>query len=400
LINKPYILLVHQHFSPPNGFGNNRSLELAQYWQSLGYQVKVISGAGNFEKKLNHSLTLNGIEVEVIGVDYHHYMGFVRRMYAFIAFAFKVIIRLSRYKNADLIYTVSTPLSIGWIGLRFKSVYQKKFYFEIGDLWPDIPIQMGVLSNPILKFFALYLEKKIYENADHIICLSPGIQEHLLHYKGLSAEKVILSFNGTNTELFTPTNQKLNLRSSLNIPAHVFVVIYAGTIGKANGLEAMLRLALDCKEDGDIQFYIIGEGNDVTYIDKYIKEYALIHVHRLPSVKKSDIVSWLQASDIGFVSYAPYSLLSTNSANKWYDYLACGLPVIVNHSGWQDEWMRKYTCGLGASDIQMQKKYLYQLKNSSELYQQHSKNARQMAVDHFDRHHLASTLDSLFLGCC
>lgn len=135
MINKPYILLVHQHFSPPNGFGNNRSLELAQYWQSLGYQVKVISGAGNFQKKKDHSIQLEGIDVEVIGVDYNHYMGFVKRMYAFIAFAFKVIIRLSRYKDADLIYTVSTPLTIGWIGLRFKSVYQKRFYFEIGDLW-------------------------------------------------------------------------------------------------------------------------------------------------------------------------------------------------------------------------------------------------------------------------
>lgn len=400
MINKPYILLVHQHFSPPNGFGNNRSLELALYWQSLGYQVKIICGAGNFEKKRNHTLSIEGLSVEVIGVDYHHHMGFVRRMYAFIAFMFKAISRLSKYKDADLIYTVSTPLTIGWIGLRFKSVYQKKFYFEIGDLWPDIPIQMGFLNNPVFKFLALQLEKRIYDSADYIICLSPGIQDHLLHYKGLSADKVIVSFNGTNTAIFTPAENKQTIRRSIQMNEKSFIVMYAGTIGKANGLEAMLRLAFECKEDESIQFYIIGEGNDVTHVDAYIKRYSLSNVHRLPSVKKTEIITWLQAADVGFVSYAPYSLLSTNSANKWYDYLSCGLPVIVNHEGWQGEWMKKYNCGIGDSDVTNQKKYIYQLKNSTDLYWQHSKNARQMAVDHFDRHHLASALDTLFLGCC
>lgn len=259
---------------------------------------------------------------------------------------------------------------------------------------------MGVLSNPVLKFLALQLEKKIYDSADHIVCLSPGIQEHLLHYKGLPAEKVVVSFNGTNTELFVPIENKKNIRTNLNIQEDAFVIIYAGTIGKANGLEAMLRLALDCKEDERIQFYIIGEGNDVAHIEAYIKKYTLSNVHRLAGVSKSEIIPWLQAADLGFVSYAPYSLLSTNSANKWYDYLACGLPVIVNHSGWQGEWMKKYHCGLGSSDLREQKNYVYKLKNSIDEHQQQSKNARQMAVDHFDRHHLASALDSLFLGCC
>lgn len=397
-MTKKHLVLLHQHFSPPDGFGNNRSLELATQWAKEGYQVTVVCGAGNFSIKTSQCLVFDTITVLVLPVDYHHFMRFYKRIWSFLRFVFLANKKLNTLPAIYLLYAVSTPLTVGWLALRRFKQYQTPYFFEIGDLWPDVPIDMGILKNGWLKKYLYKIEANVYQHASKIICLSPGIQDYLIHHKKISATSIVTSVNGTNVDLFRPTEEKDNIRKQLGLPQDAFILLYAGTIGKANGIERIVELSSYLAPYTSIYFYFIGDGNDADKIKKLLQNKEHPSIKWIPPVSKKEVIPWIQAADIGIVSYTHVPILGTNSANKFYDYLACGLPVIVNLKGWQGEWLKEYDCGIGSDAPEDLIPYILDLYQSKEHYLTASQNARRLAEERFHRPMLASQLADLFFS--
>lgn len=397
------IVIIHQHFCPPNGFGNNRSFEVAKHLTALGHTVTILTGSGNYAEQPKHLFTrstIDGIQVDCIRVPYNHYMSYIRRVWSFVLFFMLSCLRVYRYrKNCDVIYAVSTPLSTGLIGLWYQIILKKPMFFEIGDLWPDVPVQMGILKNKLFIKLLYKTEQLIYSKSKHVVLLSEGMKKYLLK-KNIPAEKITVVCNGTNVEQFTPVPDKTTLRNHYQIPTEAFVVFYAGTMGRANGLEFFIDAAekIQLAQNTTIQFYFIGNGNRLAELKSYAHGKNIRNITFIESMPKTYVVDYFKLANVGIVSFdTAYQLLDTNSANKYYDYLASGLPVLINYQGWQKNALENNTCGFSVSTPAMAADTFINLAADIKLYESMSQHARVLAEKEYDRKLLAAQLSKLIL---
>jgi len=396
------ILIIHQHFCPPGGFGNNRSFEVAKHLSALGHSVTILTGSGNYAEQPKHlftSSTIEGICIDCIRVPYNHHMSYVNRIWSFISFFILSCLRVCKYKKRiDIVYAISTPLSIGLVGLWYQAILKKPMIFEIGDLWPDVPIQMGIIKNKLLIKIVYAIEQCVYKKSKHIVLLSAGMKEYLLK-KNIPTEKITVLCNGTNTQQFAPATNKSALRSQYQIGNETFIVLYAGTMGVANGLDFFVDAAalVQQKENTRIQFYFIGNGNRLAAIKSYAKTKNIVNITFIESVPKDQVVDYFKMADVGIVSFASFKILETNSANKYYDYLASGLPVLINYEGWQKDALEKNSCGFSVSTTTVAADTLINLVFDPDRYQRMSQSARALAEKEYDRKDISLQLSELIL---
>ncbi len=113
----------------------------------------------------------------------------------------------------------------------------------------------------------------------------------------------------------------------------------------------------------------------------------------LPAVGHEEVPRLLQSADIGIGCFAPYPVLESNGATKFFDYLASGLPMVINYEGWQAEYLRQWECGLFSpiGDEEAFARNILRLADEPETRARFACHGRTLAETVFDRRQLAST---------
>lgn len=156
---------------------------------------------------------VDGIEVHYIKNEYNNYMSALSRIKSFISFMFKAIGEGCRQKDVDLVFATSTPLTTGAVAIALKWLKGWKYVFEVRDLWPEALIQEGV-DNPVVVWALRLLEKMSYGKAEHVISLSPGMEEGVLKV-GISKSKSTMIPNMAKPDKFYPRSRRRKLWQSL-----------------------------------------------------------------------------------------------------------------------------------------------------------------------------------------
>ena len=202
-----------------------------------------------------------GIRVHWARVPYRNEMGFVARLQAFLHFAVASTRRASKL-GGDVILATSTPLTIALPALVVSAWKGIPFVFEVRDSWPDVPIAIGALRNPLLVWIARRLELVTFRRASHVIALAPGLKDDIVA-KGIPAEKVSVIPNGCDLDLFAGTSRGASPRDELAWLGDRTLVLFAGTIGLVNGVDYLVRLAAATRPlDSEIRFVVIGGGRE------------------------------------------------------------------------------------------------------------------------------------------
>jgi len=344
--NNKKILYIHQYFKTPEEPGGTRS-----YWFSIeliknGYDVIMITSRPK-QKKLIEKQVIDGIEVIYIKNFYSNNMGILRRMIAFFNFMIKSAWIALFQRDIHLVFATSTPLTVGIPALLMRWIRRVPYVFEVRDLWPEVPIQMGALKNPLLRKLALMLEKTIYHNAIHIIALSPGMKDGVIN-KGIEASKVSIIPNMSKIDKFWQRTKNKLIAEKFNIDLKKMNVIHFGAMGKANGLEYILKSAERLKNMGinSINFIFMGKGAVKKNMIFIIKEKRLTNVQIIDAQPMGVVSEIVNLCDVSMVPFANIPILQTNSPNKLFDSLSAGIPVIVNSAGWTKDLLEKYSCGV------------------------------------------------------
>lgn len=336
------ILYIHQYFKVPSEPGGTRSYWIAKEMLDAGHQVTIITSSSNYSESIRE-IDIEGIKVIYLKEDYSQNMTIKRRVKAFVSFMFKSTKVALRQKDVDLVFATSTPLTIGIPALVLKKFKNIPYVFEVRDLWPEVPIQMGALKNPIVRTIAKKLEKIIYKNAKHIIALSPGMQEGVVKY--VREEKTSMVPNMSKIDEFWPRDKNISLMQELGLKENTFKVIHFGALGLANGADTIIESAKLLKEDSSIEFVFIGGGSNEDNLRCKVEEYNLKNVKflgKFPMKETSEIVNFC---DVSIVSFMDIPILYTNSPNKLFDSLSAGKPIIVNSAGWTKDLVEEYNCG-------------------------------------------------------
>src|SRR5690554_1095300 len=235
------ILYIHQYFKTPKEPGGTRSYWVAQELIKNGHQVTMLT-TNKHQKEAVKEYDADGIKVVSYGIFYNQSMSVKNRLKSFTDF----MIRSTRYafnhsKEYDFVFATSTPLTVGIPALLAKWFKKKKYIFEVRDLWPEVPIQMGAFKNPLIIGLTRWLEKTIYKNAEHVIALSPGMQDGVIKY--IPKEKTSMIPNMSKIDKFWPRDKNEILQSEMGLKQDSFKIIHFGALGIANGAHTILDAA-------------------------------------------------------------------------------------------------------------------------------------------------------------
>ncbi|KPA16773.1 group 1 glycosyl transferase [Candidatus Magnetomorum sp. HK-1] len=388
-----HILYYHQHFSTPEGSTGTRSYEMARRLIQRDHTVTMICGSseichtGLSEPYQNNRREgmVDGIHVVEFHLPYSNKDSFLKRSVTFLRFALKSII-WALSNQYDLIFATSTPLTAGLPGIAAKLLRRKPFIFEVRDLWPELPQKMGVIQNPWILMMLSVLEWLSYHTANAIIGLSPGIVQGIQN-KGIPADKIEMIPNGCDLQLIGPIK-------TYPMNKNLCTAVFAGAHGIANGLDAVLDAAKVLKKKGrtDIRILFFGDGKLKPALKKRAATENLDNCIFNQPIPKTQFIQVLKQADIGLMILAnvPAFYYGT-SPNKFFDYIACGLPVVNNYPGWLANLIKEHHCGCAVPPDAPEAfaDALIALADKTENLKKMGQNSRALAESQFDRDILA-----------
>lgn len=334
------ILYVYQFFRTPAEGGILRSYYLATALAEVGHRVEIITShnSGQYEKK-----SLDGLTVHYLPVAYDQRHGFGRRVISYLKFALMALGFALRQRGVGRVYAASVPLTVGVTALGMKILRGVPYFFEVGDLWPQTPIEMGVIKNEILKKALFAFERLVYRRAERIVALSPGIQTSIETRGGAGKTGYLPNLADCNFFRPGPKKSELERRYATN---GKLVVTYFGSMGQVVGLEALIDAARFCQSRSDrVLFLLVGDGSERPDLQRLAADYGLTNLRFLDPVGKTELRELLNVTDLAYVSFLPLPVLQTNSPNKLFDALAAGKPVVMNLRGWHTNWLEAEGAG-------------------------------------------------------
>ena len=384
------ILYLHQYFSTPNGTNVTRAYEFSKDWASSGHDVTVLTTTSHMVKDdLEHAkgffirrLELNDCKIIALRIPYNQGMGRFRRIAAWLAFLFISCFYVLFNRRYDLVWARSTPLVVGLPAMLAKRIRMIRYVFEVTDQWPEIPIEMGIIKNKALIRSLLWVEKVSYKYADMIVTCSSGMTKGVKKIlRANSIEKKVETVpNFSETDIYSPEIDGNDIRIQ-NSWENKFVIIHAGTMGPANSLGFVLEVAKKLEDNEDLLFVLIGEGSEKSALEERIKELELRNVEIRPAIGREKLPQVLAAADALMVIFCDIPIIQDNSANKFFDALASGKPLLINYSGWQRDMIEKWDAGFGCSQGNVEEfvDNVKRLSGNPELKKRCEKRARELA---------------------
>ena len=341
------ILYLHQYFNTYEMNGSTRSLEISIALIKQGYEVEMITATRSNQKEFPSNYL--GINIKWINAPYGNELSFYMRILMF----FKYVYKASYYsltKDYDLVYCTSTPLTIGIPALLSKFFRNKKFIFEARDIWPEIPVAMKIIKNKWLIRCLRKFAFLCYDKSEFIITLSVDMKSEILKNYNIETNKIIIAENGSKSTFFDQNNNfKKQFINKYKLPVNSKILLYPGAFGYVNEVSYLAHLANYFKEE--ISFVIVGSGIEKEKIKSIVKTNLTLNRNFfiLDPVPKKDIFDIISISDFLISTVADIPALNQNSANKFFDGLRAGKCVLINHGGWQQDFLESTKSGVRLS---------------------------------------------------
>lgn len=392
------VIYLHQYFNTPEMSGGTRSYEMARRMVAAGHEVHMVTSSreqSNTSKGW-YMTEEAGIKVHWFPVPYSNHMSYFQRIKAFFAFAFAAR-KKSASLQGDVVFATSTPLTIALPAVFTARKLKVPMVFEVRDLWPEMPIAMGALRNSVLRFCAKKLENWAYHNSAAVVALSPGMKDGILK-AGYPADQVAVIPNSSdNLEFMHNAKDAMQFRAERVWLSNKPLLVYTGTFGKVNGVGYMVKLAVELKKiNSDVKILLVGEGAEKKQVTDHAKAAGVYEDNLFleSSIPKKDVPALLSAATMASVLFIDLPEMRPNSANKFFDALASGTPVLLNYGGWMHDLILSRDCGLAMwqRPIESVAKELDSKIQDLEWLKQAGSAARALAEQEFDRDQLANQL--------
>ena len=326
------ILILSQWFDPEPTF---KGMVFARELVRLGHDVEVLTGFPNYPGgKLYPGYRVRFLQREVVdGVSIirvplypSHDGSAVRRILNYLSFAVSAaILGPFLVRKADVAYVYHPPATVAFPAMALRLLRGIPFVYDIQDLWPDTLSATGMVnSRKILTCVDLFC-RLTYRMASKVVVLSPGFKRRLLE-RGVPDEKLAMIYNWCDEAQIVSTtvgDEEPLLNGRFN-------VVFAGTMGKAQALDAVLEAAqLLTVRLPKVQFVMVGGGIQVEHLEREKKRMGLGNVLFLPRRPVSEIGGLLSRADALLVHLKDDPLFAITLPSKTQAYLAIGRPIIM-----------------------------------------------------------------------
>jgi colanic acid biosynthesis glycosyl transferase WcaI len=251
----------------------------------------------------------------------------LHRLLSYLSFnALATLAGLLRRRRYDVILAPNGSFFTGLAAALIGAARGTPFVYNVQDLYPEVPVQAGQLSNRHAIEGLRRLEQLMYRLAARVSLIAPGFRANLLG-KGVPAPKLALIPNFVDTERIRPLPRRNSFSAAHGLDEQ-FVVSYAGNLGYVYDLHSVLEAAALLRHRLDILFLIVGEGVCKAELQAHAASLGLANLRFLPFQPAEDLPLMRAAVDVQLSPHRPgttgYSLPS-----KVYEIMASGRPLVV-----------------------------------------------------------------------
>lgn len=332
------LVYLVQYFSPEKASGLQLVEDLLEGFSEHGWKTDVFTptptrGVTDEQRK---ECARKRVEIKYDGRLTIHRMhlyregkGFVGRAIRYLLFSIECFWKAATVP-ADFIFTGSGPPTQGVVVGLAKKVSGKKVIYNLQDIFPDSLVTSGICGeNSFLMKIGHAMENFTYRNADHIITITDDMKANIMK-KGVPEDKISVVRNWIDTDKVKHISRENNLLfDELKLPRDGFYVVYAGNLGKVQGVDVILKAASLMEDYKDIKFVIFGNGSEEDNLKKIVRDKHLDNVLMFPLQPIERVSEVYSMADISIISCTPGTGGSGMPSKTW-TIMAAGVPIIAS----------------------------------------------------------------------
>lgn len=380
-----------------------REHNLASGLVKLGHEVWVITGLPSYpiglvydgyKKKSKKWEIVDGVKIFRVPFIGERGKSPIKRISRFLLFS---ILTLRTVYSQNLQPDIVRANQLGLPGYLISKFKRVPLYLEVQDMWPEWSKTTNFSMSNLLYKILDWQQRKIYQNSYQITTISKRFKQYL-ESKGVPSRKITIISNWAGSNSFRVVSKDLDLGKKEAFIGK-FIIMYAGNIGSAQGIDNLLKSALLLKEKSEIQFIVIGEGIEKKDLENQARNLELNNVRFLGKKSPDELVEYLAWAELLYLPLRKDPVFEVTIPSKTFTYLACGRPILASANGDVADLVSELDVGIVVppedpealtSAIQ---EFMLKDKNSRELI---GANARLAYEKYFDPKILIQNYDELF----
>jgi glycosyltransferase involved in cell wall biosynthesis len=390
------IVILSQYFPPEVGAPQNRLYELAVRLQERGAEVTILTAMPNYPQMVVHeqykgkffvSEEMNGLKVFRSWIYASTSKGILKRLLNYYSFVFSSFwIGLFKLPKHDFLLVESPPLFLGKTAFALTRLRGSKMIFNVSDLWPESAEKLGIVTNKSFLKAATILEEFLYRKSFLITGQTQGICKDI--QTRFPQKDLFWLPNGVDMNYYSIDQVESHWRKENGFNDDDFLLLYAGIIGHAQGLEVILHAASQILAHSKIKFLLLGSGPERDKLMSLKEELRLTNVHFLDAVGKKEMPAIVKAADVAVIPLKKLDLFLGAIPSKIFENLAMKKPILLGVLGEAKElFIDNGKAGLAfepenAEDLAQKTLQLFQNRNECA---QLGENGYQYVKDNFTR---------------
>ena len=311
----------------------------------------------------------------------------IGRLLNYITFTTSVFFNLLFKKDYDKILFVSNPPLVPYIGYLIKKIKKKEYIYLVHDIYPDVAEKLGVIKKgSFISNVMNYMNGKIYTNAEKIIALGRDMKQVIVN-KGIDEKKIKIVTNWADSnityekEVDDQFYKKYNLDNKFNI-------LYTGNISRVHAIDTILDVARILKDNTNIMFTFVGDGNRKQYIVDLIEKEGLKNIQIRDYMFGEEYNNLLNCADV-FITTLQQGIEGLGVPSKTYTYMSVAKPLIAIMDEHSEIGSMVTANNLGkqfsGGESQCIAKFIEELQGDKELYNRFCNNVRHIFERDYER---------------
>ena len=338
------ILVVTQYFYPENFRINSLCAELAK----RGHSVTVLTGFPQYPKgkiykgygfHKKYDKVWQGVKIHRLKVLPRGKtpIGMLLNCLSFVTQGKKWVKRCTEEYDVVYVFEVS-PVTVGLPAVAYKEKFGTPLFFNVQDLWPEnVEVVLGIHNRFVIEKINQIVDR-IYSASDKILCSSNGFVDNI-RARGVPAEKLVFWPQFCDEPDFTNA-EKPSIYSDDD-----FKIVFAGNIGKAQGLDLLVDTAALLKNQKNVRFYLVGDGRARKPLEKKVRQQGIENLVFVGRVSAQEADNFIHYADCAYLSFQNNEVFHMTIPAKMQSYMACGTPILAAVGGESAEIIRQANCG-------------------------------------------------------
>lgn len=352
------ICIFTNHFYPEDFKVNDIAFELAK----LGYDVTVLTAIPDYPKgKFYDGYSLfkrrreivNGVNVIRLPIIPRGKGGAIRLVLNYISYYFCLSIftffHCFRHKYDKIFVHLTSPFFIGVCARKMSKRQRIPLLFWVLDLWPESLISAGGISNPLIIKPQIRMVQKVYNQCSKILISSKGFEKSICE-KGDYKEKLVYFPNwAEDVKGGCPKDFDIRQIKPFDEEGN-FIILFAGNIGEAQNLDAVIEAAKLLKKEKQIKFVFVGDGRRKEHLMNLVKEYELEETVFFPGRFPIETMPvFMNAASFLLFSLKDELCFNLTVPAKVQFYMSQGKPILAMINGDGAELVKEANCGFSVN---------------------------------------------------